>query len=124
MHRTSRPFPSPIAAGLYASRIFISLNRLIAFRSALQQEVFEAMVDSGKAPDAIVEERGMKQITDTGAIDAAVDKILSENADKVSQYKAGKTQVWGWFVGQVMKATQGKANPAMCSDALKKKLDA
>ncbi len=106
------------------------LGRLIALisdntiSSRMAKEVFEAMVETGKAPDAIVEERGMKQITDTGAIDAAVDKIIAENADKVAQYKSGKVQMLGWFVGQVMKATQGKANPAMCSDALKKKLDA
>jgi aspartyl-tRNA(Asn)/glutamyl-tRNA(Gln) amidotransferase subunit B len=106
------------------------LGRLIALisdntiSSRMAKEVFEAMVETGKGPDAIVEERGMKQITDTGAIDSAVDKILAENGDKVAQYKSGKTQVLGWFVGQVMKATQGKANPAMCSDALKKKLDA
>jgi aspartyl-tRNA(Asn)/glutamyl-tRNA(Gln) amidotransferase subunit B len=82
------------------------------------------MVETGKSPDALVEERGLKQITDTGAIDVAVDRIMAQNADKVAQYRSGKTQVMGWFVGQVMKATEGKANPALCSQALKKKLDA
>ena len=70
-----------------------------------------------------LEEKGLKQVTDTGAIEAAVDQIIAANPDKVAQYKAKPTML-GWFVGQVMKATQGKANPAMCSDALKKKLDA
>ena len=56
------------------------------------------------------------------AIDAAVDKILAENADKVAQYKSGKTQMLGWFVGQVMKATQGKANPEVVNAVLKKLL--
>ncbi len=113
---------SPVTAKDLGRLIELISDNTISSRMA--KEVFEAMVETGKAPDAIVEERGMKQITDTGAIDAAVDKILSENADKVAQYKSGKTQVLGWFVGQLMKATQGKANPGMCSDALKKKLDA
>ncbi len=113
---------SPVSAKDLGRLIALISDNTISSRMA--KEVFEAMVDTGKAPDAIVEERGMKQITDTGAIDAAVDKIIAENADKVAQYKSGKVQMLGWFVGQVMKATQGKANPAMCSDALKKKLDA
>ncbi len=113
---------SPVSAKDLGRLIALISDNTISSRMA--KEVFDAMVDTGKAPDAIVEERGMKQITDTGAIDAAVDKIISENADKVAQYKSGKVQMLGWFVGQVMKATQGKANPAMCSDALKKKLDA
>ncbi|MGE3332681.1 MAG: Asp-tRNA(Asn)/Glu-tRNA(Gln) amidotransferase subunit GatB [Rhodospirillaceae bacterium] len=113
---------SPVSAKDLGRLIALISDNTISSRMA--KEVFEAMVDTGKTPDAIVEERGMKQITDTGAIDAAVDKIIAENADKVAQYKSGKVQMLGWFVGQVMKATQGKANPAMCSDALKKKLDA
>jgi aspartyl-tRNA(Asn)/glutamyl-tRNA(Gln) amidotransferase subunit B len=113
---------SPVSAKDLGRLIDLMADNTISGRMA--KEVFEIMVDTGKTPDAVVEEHGMKQITDTGAIDAAVDKILAENADKVAQYKAGKTQVMGWFVGQVMKATQGKANPGMCSEALKKKLDA
>ncbi|MCC6913507.1 MAG: Asp-tRNA(Asn)/Glu-tRNA(Gln) amidotransferase subunit GatB [Rhodospirillaceae bacterium] len=113
---------SPVSAKNLGRLIELISDNTISSRMA--KEVFEAMVETGKTPDAIVEERGMKQITDTGAIDAAVDKIIAENADKVAQYKSGKVQMLGWFVGQVMKATQGKANPAMCSDALKKKLDA
>jgi aspartyl-tRNA(Asn)/glutamyl-tRNA(Gln) amidotransferase subunit B len=113
---------SPVSAKNLGRLIDLIADSTLSGRMA--KEVFEIMVETGKAPDAIVEERGMKQITDTGAIDAAVDKILSENADKVAQYKSGKTQVMGWFVGQVMKATQGKANPALCSEALKKRLDA
>ena len=85
-------------------------------------EVFEAMVETGKTPDAIVAERGLTQITDTGPIEAAIDQIMAANADKVAQYRSGKEQLMGWFVGQVMKATQGKANPALCGDLLKKKL--
>ena len=113
---------SPVSAKNLGRLIDLIADDTISGRMA--KEVFEIMVDTGKAPDAIVEERGMKQITDTGAIDAAIEKVMAENADKVAQYRAGKTQVMGWFVGQVMKATQGKANPAVCSELLKKKLEA
>ena len=88
----------------------------------LAKDVFELMVETGKGPDAIVEQRGMKQITDTGPIEAAVEKVMADNPDKVADYRGGKDKLMGWFVGQVMKATQGKANPSICSEILKKKL--
>ena len=88
----------------------------------LAKDVFELMVETGKGPDAIVEQRGMKQITDTGPIEAAVEKVMADNPDKVADYRGGKDKLMGWFVGQVMKATQGKANPGICSEILKKKL--
>lgn len=113
---------SPVSAKDLGRLLDLMADNTISGRMA--KEVFEAMVETGKSPDDIVEERGMKQITDTGPIDAAIDKVLAENADKVEQYRAGKVQVMGWFVGQVMKATQGKANPAVCSELLKKKLEA
>jgi aspartyl-tRNA(Asn)/glutamyl-tRNA(Gln) amidotransferase subunit B len=97
-------------------------NNTISGRQA--KDVFEIMVETSQDPDKIVAERGMTQITDTSAIDAAIDAVMAANGDKVEQYRAGKVQVMGWFVGQVMKATQGKANPAMCSELLKKKLEA
>ncbi len=71
---------------------------------------------------AIVEERGLRQVTDTGAIDAAIDGVIAANADKVAEYRGGKDKLFGFFVGQVMKATQGKANPAALNELLKKKL--
>jgi aspartyl-tRNA(Asn)/glutamyl-tRNA(Gln) amidotransferase subunit B len=61
-------------------------------------------------------------VTDTGAIDAAIAKVIADNAAKVAEYRAGKQALFGWFVGQVMKATQGKANPAMVNQALKDRL--
>ena len=70
----------------------------------------------------IVEEKGLRQVTDTGAIEKAIDEILAANADKVAEYKSGKDKLFGFFVGQVMKATGGKANPAMLNELLKKKL--
>jgi aspartyl-tRNA(Asn)/glutamyl-tRNA(Gln) amidotransferase subunit B len=88
----------------------------------LAKEVFELMVETGKAPGDIVEERGLRQVTDTGAIDAAIAQVLAANPDKVAEYRSGKDKLFGFFVGQVMKATAGKANPAMVNDILKKQL--
>lgn len=111
---------SPITAKNLGRLVQLIADNTLSSRMA--KEVFEIMVETGKDPDAIVTERGMKQITDTGAIDAAVDQIIADNPEKVAQYKSGKVQLMGWFVGQVMKATQGKANPALCGELLKKKL--
>jgi len=111
---------SPISADQLAKLLVLIKDDTISGRQA--KDVFEIMVETSQDPDKIVEERGMKQITDTGAIDAAIDQIMAANADKVEQYRAGKVQVMGWFVGQVMKATQGQAKPAVCQDLLKKKL--
>ena len=77
----------------------------------IAKDVFEAMVETGDDPAAIVEAKGLRQVTDTGAIDAAVDSVLAANADKVAEYKAGKEKLFGFFVGQVMKAMAGKGNP-------------
>jgi aspartyl-tRNA(Asn)/glutamyl-tRNA(Gln) amidotransferase subunit B len=88
----------------------------------LAKEVFEAMVETGKPPGAIVEERGLRQVTDTGAIEAAVKAVLEKNADKVAEYKGGKEKLFGFFVGQAMKAMAGKGNPALVNEVLKKLL--
>jgi aspartyl-tRNA(Asn)/glutamyl-tRNA(Gln) amidotransferase subunit B len=84
--------------------------------------VFEAMVESGEEPAAIIEAKGLRQVTDTGAIDTVVTDVLAANADKVAEYKAGREKLFGFFVGQVMKAMAGKGNPAMVNEALKRKL--
>ncbi len=89
----------------------------------LGKQVFEIMLETGEAPSKIVEERGLKQTSDTGAIDAEIDKILATNADKVAEYKGGKVQLFGFFVGQVMKAMAGKANPGVVNERLRAKLD-
>jgi len=86
------------------------------------KEVFEAMVETGKDPDAIVAERGLVQITDTGEIEAAIDKIIAENAAKADEFRSGKEALMNWFVGQVMRATKGKAKPDLAAELLKKKL--
>jgi aspartyl-tRNA(Asn)/glutamyl-tRNA(Gln) amidotransferase subunit B len=85
----------------------------------LAKQVFEIMLETGEAPGAIVESRGLKQVTDTGAIDAAIAAIIAANADKVAQYKGGKEALFGFFVGQTMKAMGGKANPAVVNERLK-----
>ena len=88
----------------------------------LAKEVLEAMFETGKPPAAIVEERGLKQVTDTGAIEAMIDEVMAKNADKVAEYRSGKDKLFGFFVGQTMKAMQGKGNPALVNDLLKRKL--
>jgi aspartyl-tRNA(Asn)/glutamyl-tRNA(Gln) amidotransferase subunit B len=85
--------------------------------------VFEIMLETGEAPSKIVEERGLKQTSDTGAIDSEIDKILAANPDKVADYKGGKVQLFGFFVGQTMKAMQGKANPQLVNERLRAKID-
>jgi aspartyl-tRNA(Asn)/glutamyl-tRNA(Gln) amidotransferase subunit B len=90
----------------------------------LAKEVFAEMVAAGADPAAIVEARGLRQVTDTGAIEAAIDAVLGANADKVAEYRAGRDKLYGFFVGQIMRATRGKANPALVNEALKRKLRA
>ena len=80
------------------------------------------MYETGKDAGAIVEEKGLKQVTDTGAIEAIIDEVIAENPDNVEAYRGGKDKLFGFFVGQVMKKSQGKANPAMVNDLLKEKL--
>lgn len=88
----------------------------------IAKEVFAEMMENGKDADTIIDEKGLKQVTDTGAIETIVNEVLANNPDNVEAYKGGKVQLLGFFVGQVMKASQGKANPAMVSDILKEKL--
>ncbi|HLJ64505.1 MAG TPA: Asp-tRNA(Asn)/Glu-tRNA(Gln) amidotransferase subunit GatB, partial [Stellaceae bacterium] len=88
----------------------------------LAKDVFAAMVETGKSANALVEERGFRQVTDTGAIENAIASVMAAAADKVAEYRAGKEKLFGFFVGQVMKATLGKANPALLNELLRKKL--
>src|SRR5262249_55915345 len=88
----------------------------------LAKDVFAAMVETGHRPGRIVEERGLKQVTDTGAIEKLIDEVLAGHQDKVAEYRSGKEKLFGFFVGQVMKATQGKANPAAVNEILRNKL--
>src|SRR5207248_1059880 len=90
--------------------------------SGTAKQVFEIMLETGDGAGAIVEARGLKQTSDTGAIDAAIDQVLADNADKVDQYKSGKEALFGFFVGQTMKAMAGKANPQLVNERLRAKL--
>jgi aspartyl-tRNA(Asn)/glutamyl-tRNA(Gln) amidotransferase subunit B len=80
------------------------------------------MYKSGKTPQAIIAEKGLVQITDEGALTKAIAEIIEKNPAQVEQYRGGRERVFGFFVGQVMKATQGKANPQLINDLLKKML--
>jgi aspartyl-tRNA(Asn)/glutamyl-tRNA(Gln) amidotransferase subunit B len=111
---------SPIKAADLGALIDLIRDNTISGRIA--KDVFAAMLESGKSPMAIVEEKGLRQVTDTGAIEAAVDAVLAKEAAKIAEYRSGKDKLFGYFVGQVMKATQGKANPALVNDLLRKRL--
>ncbi len=89
---------------------------------SLAKQVFEIMLETGDDPAAIVEARGLKQTSDTGAIEAEIAKIIAANADKVAEYRGGKDKLFGFFVGQTMRAMAGKANPAVVNELLKKAL--
>ncbi|MHB8714049.1 MAG: Asp-tRNA(Asn)/Glu-tRNA(Gln) amidotransferase subunit GatB [Trichloromonadaceae bacterium] len=88
----------------------------------IAKTVFDEMWQSGAAADAIIAAKRLKQVTDSGAIEAVIDQILAANMGQVEEYRSGKEKVFGFFVGQVMKASKGKANPAAVNDLLKKKL--
>jgi aspartyl-tRNA(Asn)/glutamyl-tRNA(Gln) amidotransferase subunit B len=89
----------------------------------IAKEVFEEMFDTGEKAADIVDKKGLTQVSDTGAIEAAIDAVIAANPDKVAEYRSGKDKLFGFFMGQVMKATQGKANPAVVTEILKPKLD-
>ncbi|PXA97905.1 Asp-tRNA(Asn)/Glu-tRNA(Gln) amidotransferase GatCAB subunit B [Nostoc sp. 3335mG] len=88
----------------------------------LSKQVFEIMLETGQGANAIVEERGLKQTSDTGAIEAVIADVMAQNAEKVAEYRGGKDKLFGFFVGQTMKAMGGKANPGVVNDLLKKAL--
>jgi aspartyl-tRNA(Asn)/glutamyl-tRNA(Gln) amidotransferase subunit B len=89
----------------------------------LAKEILPKMFETGDAPQTIMEREGLKQISDTGALERMVDDVLAANPKQVDQYKGGKTTVIGFLVGQVMKASRGQANPGVVNELLRKKLD-
>jgi len=111
----------PVSADNLGGLIDLISDNTISGRIA--KDVFADMFDSGKTAAEIVDEKGLKQVTDTGAIESLIDGVLADNSDKVEQYKGGKDKLFGFFVGQVMKKSQGKANPGMVNQLLKSKLD-
>ena len=111
---------TPVSAMQGAALLALVEDGTISGRIA--KDVFEIMFETGKDAAAIVEEKGLKQVSDTGAIEAIIDEIIAANGGQVEQYRAGKTKLMGFFVGQVMKATGGKANPGVVNQLLKPKL--
>lgn len=111
---------SPIKAEQLGGLIALISDSTISGKIA--KDVFPIMFETGKDAAAIVEEKGLKQVTDTGAIEKIIDEVIAENPDNVAAYKSGKDKLFGFFVGQVMKKMQGKGNPEAINAILKEKL--
>ena len=111
---------SPVTAKKMAQLIDSISSGTISGRTA--KEVFEIMKETGEEPNKIIESKGLQQKSDPKELEGIIDKVISENKDKVEQYKSGKDKLFGFFVGQVMKVSGGKANPQLVNDILKKKL--
>jgi len=111
---------SPVAAERLAGLVMRIADETISGKIAKQ--VFEALWSSTDTADAIIDQQGLRQITDTTAIEAIIDGIMAANPNQLAQYRAGKDKLFGFFVGQAMKATEGKANPAQLNELLKQKL--
>ena len=111
---------SPVNAKKMAQLIDSISSGTISGRTA--KEVFEIMKETGEEPNKIIESKGLQQKSDPKELEAIIDKVILENKDKVEQYKSGKDKLFGFFVGQVMKVSGGKANPQLVNDILKKKL--
>jgi aspartyl-tRNA(Asn)/glutamyl-tRNA(Gln) amidotransferase subunit B len=111
---------SPVSAEDLGRLLDLIADGTVSGRIA--KDVFEIMAETGRDPRAIVEEKGLKQITDAGAIEAAVEAVVADNPTQVEQFRAGNDKVLGWLVGQVMKATKGKANPQAVNALLRQRL--
>ncbi len=111
---------SPVTAEGLGELIDLIRDGTISGR--LAKEAFAAMLETGKTAAAIVAERGLRQVTDSTEIEGAIEAVLAREANKIAEYRSGKDKLFGYFVGQVMKATQGKANPALVNDLLRKRL--
>jgi aspartyl-tRNA(Asn)/glutamyl-tRNA(Gln) amidotransferase subunit B len=121
LNRTGKDISeSPISAAHLGELVDLISSNEISGRIA--KEVFEIMLETGTAPKKIVDEKGLKQVTDTGAIEKVVDDIIAKNPAQVEQVKL-KPKTLGWFVGQVMKATGGKASPEVVNTLLRQKLE-
>ena len=111
----------PVSADALGALIDRVTDDTISHQSA--NSVIQTVVSTGKDADTIIEEQGLRQVSDTGAIEALVDQVIANNPDKVADYRGGRTKLMGWFVGQVMKASGGKANPKAVNEALRARLD-
>ncbi len=110
----------PVTPGQLAELLKLIDNGTISGKIA--KTVFDDMWKSGKTPQTIVEEQGLVQVSDSGAIEGIIDDIMAANAGQVEEYRGGKEKVFGFFVGQVMKASKGKANPSVVNELLLNKL--
>ncbi|MEA3038832.1 MAG: aspartyl-tRNA(Asn)/glutamyl-tRNA(Gln) amidotransferase subunit [Sphingomonadales bacterium] len=121
LNRLGRPLSeSPVGPAQAAELLRLTADGTLS--GTLAKQVFEIMLETGADPARIVEERGLRQTSDTGAIDQAIADVLAANPDKVAEFKSGKDKLFGFFVGQVMKAMAGKANPQVVNALLKKAL--
>jgi aspartyl-tRNA(Asn)/glutamyl-tRNA(Gln) amidotransferase subunit B len=108
---------SPVSATRLAGLLDSIADNTISGKIA--KDVLDAMMESEDGADAIIEAKGLKQVTDSGAIDAIIEEVMAANPGQVAGYRAGKEKLMGFFVGQVMKASRGKANPGMVNQRLK-----
>ena len=121
LNRTGRTITdSPVLAGALGALLDLMADGTINGRIA--KDIFEEMVETGEMPGSIVERKGMRQVTDSAAIDAAVEAVMVANGDKLKEFRSGKDKLFGFFVGQVMKAMAGKGNPALVNEALRRRL--
>ncbi len=121
LNRTGRDIGnSPVSAANLGELLDLMADSTINGRIA--KEVLEEMVETGETASAVVARKGLRQVTDTGAIDAAVEQVLAGNPDKLAEFRGGRDKLFGFFVGQVMKAMAGKGNPALVNEALKRRL--
>ncbi len=111
---------SPVTPGQAAELLALVADGTLS--GSLAKQVFEVMLETGDAPGKIVEDRGLKQTSDTGAIDKVIADVMAANPNQLAQYRGGKEALFGFFVGQTMKAMAGKANPAVVNELLKKAL--
>jgi len=111
----------PIAPEQLGALVGLISDGTISGRIA--KDVFADMFETGKSAANIVDEKGLKQVSDSGAIEALIDQVLAANQDKVEDYRGGKDKLFGFFVGQVMKQSGGQANPGMVNQILRSKLD-
>ena len=111
---------TPLALAALGELVDLITQGTISGRIA--KDVFAEMFETGEVAASIIESKGLKQVSDTGAIEALIDKVIAENQDKVDEYRGGKDKLFGFFVGQTMKLSGGQANPGMVNQMLKDKL--
>ena len=121
LNRSEMPVAeSPVSALALGGLIDLIADGTISGRIA--KDVFADMFETGRSAADIVDEKGLRQVSDTGALEAAVDQVMADNPDRVTDYRGGNQKLLGWFMGQIMKASQGKANPRIVNELLRRKL--